>query len=300
MPVALDNEDEYRLAERDVIAWLREQPLDLSELDAKIAAHAARRAPGADRHAQAARRARQARRRGRRGSTTSSSPASRCVVFAHHEEVQDAMLARFPDAGHLLGRDSAAARERDRPGVPGRDGAAAARLLDARRRPRHHAHPRVERRVPRARVDARRSTTRPRTAATASASTTRSPPGTCSPPRRSTRRSPSCCRASAASSARSPTAGATPATASSTRSCGAARGGRCATCARWRRGVRPTERSSAGRRMANGGTAGYAGSGTSVVEQGLAGAAADEDRRGDRADGGQAGAGEQRLVSPST
>ena len=42
------------------------------------------------------------------------------------------------------------------------------------------------------------STTRPRTAATASASTTPSPRGTCSPPARSTRRSPSCCTASAA------------------------------------------------------------------------------------------------------
>ena len=38
VPVALDNEREYRLAEDDVIAWLREQPLDLSELNAKIAA----------------------------------------------------------------------------------------------------------------------------------------------------------------------------------------------------------------------------------------------------------------------
>ena len=37
VPIALSNEPEYRLAERDVIAWLREQPLDLGELDAKIA-----------------------------------------------------------------------------------------------------------------------------------------------------------------------------------------------------------------------------------------------------------------------
>src|SRR6185437_7347764 len=35
VPMALDNEDEYRLAERDLVAWLREQPLDLRELDAK-------------------------------------------------------------------------------------------------------------------------------------------------------------------------------------------------------------------------------------------------------------------------
>ena len=38
VPVALANEREYRLAEDDVIAWLRTQPLDLRELNAKIAA----------------------------------------------------------------------------------------------------------------------------------------------------------------------------------------------------------------------------------------------------------------------
>ena len=38
VPVELDNEAEYRLAERDLVAWLRSQPLDLRELDAKVAA----------------------------------------------------------------------------------------------------------------------------------------------------------------------------------------------------------------------------------------------------------------------
>ena len=38
VPVELDNEAEYRLAERDVVAWLQSQPLDLRELDAKVAA----------------------------------------------------------------------------------------------------------------------------------------------------------------------------------------------------------------------------------------------------------------------
>ena len=33
------------------------------------------------------------------------------VVFARHVEVQEAVLERFPDALHLLGRDSIAARE---------------------------------------------------------------------------------------------------------------------------------------------------------------------------------------------
>ena len=38
LPVALDNEAEYRLAERDLVGWLRSQPLDLRALDAKVAA----------------------------------------------------------------------------------------------------------------------------------------------------------------------------------------------------------------------------------------------------------------------
>ena len=38
VPVALENEREYRLAERDVVAWLQEQPLELSELEAKVQA----------------------------------------------------------------------------------------------------------------------------------------------------------------------------------------------------------------------------------------------------------------------
>ena len=38
VPVALENEKEYRLAERDVIAWLQEQPLELSELEGKVQA----------------------------------------------------------------------------------------------------------------------------------------------------------------------------------------------------------------------------------------------------------------------
>ena len=38
VPVALENEREYRQAEKDVVAWLREQPLDLGELEARVAA----------------------------------------------------------------------------------------------------------------------------------------------------------------------------------------------------------------------------------------------------------------------
>src|SRR5436305_10680876 len=38
IPVTLSNEQEYRLAERNVVDWLRAQPLDLRELETKVAA----------------------------------------------------------------------------------------------------------------------------------------------------------------------------------------------------------------------------------------------------------------------
>ena len=110
VPVELDNEREYRLAERDVIAWLREQPLDLSELDAKIAA-----ALRAERLAQL----NTLKRLAARGKLepalawihTFLASGERLVVFAHHAEIQEALLDRFPDAAHILGRDSVAQRE---------------------------------------------------------------------------------------------------------------------------------------------------------------------------------------------
>ena len=110
VPVALDNEREYRLAEKDVIAWLREQPLDLSELNAKIAATLR-----AERLAQLG----TLQRLAARGKLHSAlawihdflASGEALVVFARHIEVQEAVLGRFPDALHLLGRDSAAARD---------------------------------------------------------------------------------------------------------------------------------------------------------------------------------------------
>jgi SNF2 family DNA or RNA helicase len=110
VPVALENEREYRLAEQDVIAWLREQPLDLSELDRRVAA-----ALRAERLAQLNALKRLAAR-GKLGPAlawiddflASDEPL---VVFAGHREVQDLLIERFPDAAHLLGRDSAQSRE---------------------------------------------------------------------------------------------------------------------------------------------------------------------------------------------
>ncbi|HEV2059140.1 MAG TPA: DEAD/DEAH box helicase, partial [Solirubrobacteraceae bacterium] len=110
VPVALSNATEYRLAEEDVIAWLRSQPLDLRELNAKIAATLR-----AQRLAQLGTLQRLAAR-GKLGAALSwvadfLASGEPLVVFARHVEVQEALLARFPDAVHLLGRDSAAARE---------------------------------------------------------------------------------------------------------------------------------------------------------------------------------------------
>ena len=110
VPVALSNEREYRLAEEDVIAWLRSQPLDLRELNAKIAATLR-----AERLAQLGTLQRLAARGKLAAALTwiddflqSGEPL---VVFARHIEVQEAVLARFPDAAHLLGRDSIASRD---------------------------------------------------------------------------------------------------------------------------------------------------------------------------------------------
>ena len=110
VPVALTNEPEYRVAEDDVIEWLRSQPLDLAELDAKIAATLR-----AERLAQLT----TLQRLAARGKLAAAltwihdflASGEALVVFARHVEVQEAVLARFPDALHLLGRDSLASRQ---------------------------------------------------------------------------------------------------------------------------------------------------------------------------------------------
>jgi superfamily II DNA or RNA helicase len=110
VPVALDNERDYRLAEEDVIAWLREQPLDLRELDRKVAA-----ALRAERLAQlnALRRLASAGKGNAALAWIDDFLASDepLVVFAGHRAMQDRLVERFPDALHLLGRDSITARE---------------------------------------------------------------------------------------------------------------------------------------------------------------------------------------------
>jgi hypothetical protein len=111
VPVELDNEPEYRLAERDVVAWLQSQPLDLRELDAKVAA-----ALRAERLV----RLNALKLLAARGKLHAAlgwihdfcSSGERLVVFAHHQEIQRAVLGRFPGALHILGSDTHAARDR--------------------------------------------------------------------------------------------------------------------------------------------------------------------------------------------
>jgi SWI/SNF-related matrix-associated actin-dependent regulator of chromatin subfamily A-like protein 1 len=110
VPVELDNDPEYRLAETDVIAWLRSRPLDLSELDAKIAA-----ALRAERLV----RLNALKMLAARGKLHAAlawihdfcSSGERLVVFARHREVQRAVVERFPHALHILGEDTHAARD---------------------------------------------------------------------------------------------------------------------------------------------------------------------------------------------
>jgi SWI/SNF-related matrix-associated actin-dependent regulator 1 of chromatin subfamily A len=110
VPVELSNERDYRLAENDVVEWLREQPMDLRELNARIAATLR-----AERLAQLT----ALQRLAARGKLHSAlawihdflASGEPLVVFARHVEVQDAVLERFPDSLHILGRDAIADRE---------------------------------------------------------------------------------------------------------------------------------------------------------------------------------------------
>jgi SWI/SNF-related matrix-associated actin-dependent regulator 1 of chromatin subfamily A len=110
VPVALDNKREYRLAEEDVIAWLREQPLDLGELNARIAAtlRAERLAQLTTLQRLAARGKLSAALQWIADFLESGEPL---VVFARHVDVQRAVLERFPDAAHLLGADAIGERD---------------------------------------------------------------------------------------------------------------------------------------------------------------------------------------------
>ena len=111
VPVLLSNEHEYRLAERDVIAWLQTLPLDLRTIDAKVAAAL---------RAEQLVRLNNLRQLAARGKLPTAlawvgdflESGEPLVVFAEHVATQKAVLERFPHALHILGSDSSEARQR--------------------------------------------------------------------------------------------------------------------------------------------------------------------------------------------
>jgi SWI/SNF-related matrix-associated actin-dependent regulator of chromatin subfamily A-like protein 1 len=110
VPLLLANEQEYRLAEKDVIAWLQTLPLDLRRLDAKVAA--------AMRSEQLVRlnNLRQLAAAGKLPTALAwiedfLASGEPLVVFAEHIAIQQALLERFGSAAHILGSDSASARQ---------------------------------------------------------------------------------------------------------------------------------------------------------------------------------------------
>ena len=110
VPVALVNDHEYRLAERDVIAWLQTLPLDLRTMDAKVAAAL---------RAEQLVRLNSLRQLAARGKLPAAlawiedflASGEPLVVFAEHVATQRAVLDRFPEAVHILGADSSRERQ---------------------------------------------------------------------------------------------------------------------------------------------------------------------------------------------
>ncbi|MGH2846445.1 MAG: DEAD/DEAH box helicase [Thermoleophilaceae bacterium] len=121
VPVLLSNEQEYRLAEQDVIAWLQTLPLDLGAIDAKVAAAL---------RAEQLVRLNNLRQLAAHGKLPTGlawiadflASGEPLVVFAEHVATQRAVLERFPDALHILGSDSAAERQRAVDGFQREDG----------------------------------------------------------------------------------------------------------------------------------------------------------------------------------
>ena len=111
VPVLLSNEQEYRLAEQDVIAWLQSLPLDLRTLDARVAAAL---------RAEQLVRLNNLRQLAAHGKLPTAlawigdflASGEPLVVFAEHIAIQRAALERFPGAAHILGADSTHNRQK--------------------------------------------------------------------------------------------------------------------------------------------------------------------------------------------
>jgi SWI/SNF-related matrix-associated actin-dependent regulator of chromatin subfamily A-like protein 1 len=121
VPVLLSNEHEYRLAERDVIAWLQTLPLDLGTIDAKVAAAL---------RAEQLVRLNNLRQLAANGKLPTAlawigdflHSGEPLVVFAEHVAIQKAVLQRFPHAVHILGADTSRERQRAVDAFQGEEG----------------------------------------------------------------------------------------------------------------------------------------------------------------------------------
>ncbi len=108
VPVPTTNTAEYKRAERDFIRWLSEQA------GASDEGHLA-----PDARAEALVKMSALRRLAARGKLESalswiedfSESGERLVVFAHHREIQAAVIDRFPDCARIIGADSMEERE---------------------------------------------------------------------------------------------------------------------------------------------------------------------------------------------
>ena len=155
VPLELDNLGEYLLAEQDVIAWLHTQPLDLRTLEARVAAAL---------RAEQLARLNYLRRLAARGKLRAAigwiedfvASGEPLVVFAHHREVQAALMKRFPAAAHVLGSDEPRRARRRGRRLPTNGGPPLVVCSMQARRRGIHARARLQRRVPRERtMDAR-------------------------------------------------------------------------------------------------------------------------------------------------
>jgi SWI/SNF-related matrix-associated actin-dependent regulator of chromatin subfamily A-like protein 1 len=109
IPVELANEADYRLAERDLVAWLRAQPLDLHDYEARVAAMRNERLVRLNK-------LRQLAARGKLDAAIAwvedfLESGEPLVVFADHVEIQKALVERFPESVHVLGDDNTTARD---------------------------------------------------------------------------------------------------------------------------------------------------------------------------------------------
>jgi SWI/SNF-related matrix-associated actin-dependent regulator 1 of chromatin subfamily A len=108
VPVPTSNAAEYKRAERDFIRWLSEQSDD---------AGGARLAP--DARAEALVKMSALRRLAARGKLDAAlswiqdfrESGERLVIFAHHRDIQAAVIDRFPDCARIIGDDSMDERE---------------------------------------------------------------------------------------------------------------------------------------------------------------------------------------------